>query len=456
VWYDSTLLVLLENLLIIVPFILVTQASLIDQSWIWGFCIAGIGLAIARVGTLKRFLCELNFPWRLLAAGGILLLANAVLPIIYRELQEERMGKTITWGPAYEMNEWSWLAILPLLVACAQLLPAPRATGPLWPQRRWLPSAVFAAWLLASGVHLYALSYVYTFQMRAALWAPTLVMLAWILQQRAAGFSERQPVALRIVLMLVPFPLALLPLCSKDTGVALALTGLNTVLYCLASRRSEQRTLALQLALASGMVALASLPVTASVSTAVPATPGVGLGGALLAYLFIASLLSRRPELGLVGAVAAGLALGWGMPVIPGVWHYAFQAALIVLLLHSLRWYNDVEAAARALRWATAGLWATHACIWMANGGPVWQVTGMGVGILLIWLVIRGLCGIRPPLAVAVGAGGVALSGPVIQGVGWLKSAPDGPLAVVASFVLLGIGTAVALTKHRWHVVSED
>lgn len=453
VWYDSTLLALLENLVVIVPFILVTQASLIDQRWIWGFCAAGIVLAVARLGLLKHFFRELNLPGRMLAVGGVLLLANAVLPIVYRELQEERMGKTITWGPAYEMNEWSWLVILPVLVACANLLPKPRAAGPLWPHRQWLPFAVFASWLVASGVHLYALSYVYTFEMRPALWAPTLVVLAWTLQRRVMDFVQRPVRSLPIALLLAPFPLAMIALGSGDTGVALALFLMNTGLYGWETTRNTHRRLAVQLALASGVAALACVSATWPVAVGLHS---FGFVEALVGYVFLTSVLSRRVELGLVGSVAAGSALGMMIPAAYGGIHCAIHGALMFLLVHSLRWDDQAERSAPPLRWVAGAAWALHALIWTATGGPVWQLAGIGAGVMLIWLLVMWMGAVRPPIAVAIGAAAVALSGAGVQVISWIVTAPAGPLAVAASFVLLAVGTIVALTKHRWHLVSED
>jgi hypothetical protein len=456
VWYDSTLLVLLENLVVVVPFILVTQASLIEQRWVWIFCAAGVGLAGARVALLRRGFPELNLPWKLLAAGGLLLLVNATLPIIYRELQEERVARTITWGPAYHMNEWSWLAILPLLVACANLLPSPRETGPYWPQRRWLPSTLFAAWVLASGVHLYALSYVYTFELRAALWAPTLVVLAWTLQRRMKDFIPGPAAALRIALLVLPFPLAFLALCSKDTGVAMALLALNTVMYGWRAVKEDHRRLAAQLAMASCVAGLLCLPVASSVPFVADPPDRVSLLAVLLGYVFLSSLLSRRPELGLLGAIAAGVSLASITPVMDCGLHHAFHGAIMFLLLHSLRWEDSTGMAARVLRWVAAGIWVLHAFVWVAVGGPAAQLAVIGTGVCLTWLVVRWMREVRPPLAVAVGAVLVALSGPTWHALGWMMTAPSGPLAIAGSFVLLAVGTIIALTKHRWRRFSED
>src|SRR2546428_4633483 len=64
IWYDSMLLVGLENMLILVPFILVSQAALIDTRIVWSLCIAGTILAVIRFGSLKRFVAEINLPPR--------------------------------------------------------------------------------------------------------------------------------------------------------------------------------------------------------------------------------------------------------------------------------------------------------------------------------------------------------------------------------------------------------
>lgn len=41
IWYDSTLLVVLENGLLLVPFILISQAAKIGNGFIWAMCLAG-------------------------------------------------------------------------------------------------------------------------------------------------------------------------------------------------------------------------------------------------------------------------------------------------------------------------------------------------------------------------------------------------------------------------------
>ncbi|MCU0789422.1 MAG: hypothetical protein MUC91_14830 [Verrucomicrobia bacterium] len=50
----------------------------------------------------------------------------------------------------------------------------------------------------------------------------------------------------------------------------------------------------------------------------------------------------------------------------------------------------------------------------------------------------------------------MSLSAPTLKAIDWILTAPTGPLAVAASFLLLALGTAVALTRHRWHSSSDD
>src|SRR5450756_109552 len=54
IWYDATLLVGLENLLVFVPFILISQAALIDSNLALEMCLAGAIIAIVRFSGLKR------------------------------------------------------------------------------------------------------------------------------------------------------------------------------------------------------------------------------------------------------------------------------------------------------------------------------------------------------------------------------------------------------------------
>ena len=134
IWYDSTLLVGLENMLVLVPFILVTQALLIGRGTALAVCGAGSLMAVLRFASLRKFIPELNFPSRLLGCGLIMLSANLALPVLHRWVLQD--GTADYWDPP---NQWCWLAGLPLLQFMANALPPAEDGGRLLPQRSWLP-----------------------------------------------------------------------------------------------------------------------------------------------------------------------------------------------------------------------------------------------------------------------------------------------------------------------------
>ncbi|HTL74331.1 MAG TPA: hypothetical protein VL863_13595, partial [bacterium] len=170
-WYDSTLLVGLENLLVFVPFILISHASLTDTQMTQMMCAVGVLAALARFGGLKKYFPELNFPIGLLVAGCAFLAANVALPLAYRHFAETKFGVHMDYGPAYVMNECAWLLILPAVAATAFFLPQTNRGGNLLPQHRWLPIGIFSLWLVVTGMHLYALDYVYDYYLRSDLFA---------------------------------------------------------------------------------------------------------------------------------------------------------------------------------------------------------------------------------------------------------------------------------------------
>ena len=168
IWYDSMLLVGLENLLVLAPFILINQAALLgpkqapDTGMIWGMCLVGGTAAGLRFWSLKKFFKELNLPGRALGCGFLVLLVNLALPLLFRHFHETRTGAHTTDGAEYEMNRYGWLLVLPALFALVNLLPRPRSrAGLLLPQNPWLPTGFFLLWIGVSGAHLYSLGYVY-------------------------------------------------------------------------------------------------------------------------------------------------------------------------------------------------------------------------------------------------------------------------------------------------------
>jgi hypothetical protein len=450
VWYDATLLACVENALLFVPFILVSQAALIEQKWVWGFCALGVALAAARTGAVKSWFQELNLPARALECGAVVLAVNAALPVVFRQLHESKLGTKPTEGAAYAFNEWSWLALLPLLIAGANLFPKPRPSGALTPQRRWLPMGIFAFWLVATTTHLYSLGYVYDFDLQRAWVAPALWALAWTLSLRITDFVESPGWKLNRALLIVP---AFAPFVAglANNKITLTLAALNAFAFGAVAVFGTQTRVARNLAIGSVLTVIAAIPHSWGGVIVPGFNPAKAVALAALAGLIIPALLSRNPKLGFLGACAAAAGVGSFVGLDGGGFHWAVQTGCVFLLLHSLRWLDWREASLPTARGLTAVVWVLDSYGWAHTGGPGVALAAFGLLVLGAWVIARQLQLVRGLWLVGVSGLLVLVSDPLDAAGVWVMAAPAGLLAVLGSLVLFGMGTAAALTKHRWH-----
>ena len=475
VWYDSTLLTFVENALMFVPFILVSQAALIEQKWVWGFCTAGIVLAIARASSLKSWLHHLNLPARALGCGAIVLAVNAALPVVFRHLHESKLGTKPTEGAAYAFNEWSWLALLPALIAVANLFPKPRVVGQasclpsvmnnaedspdrrdacptteVCPQRRWLPMSFFTFWLIATTTHLYSLGYVYDFDLQRAWIAPAVWALAWTLSLRIGDFVEFPGWKLNRALLIVP---AFAPFVAglANNKITLALATLNALAFGAVVVFGTQTKLARNLAIGSVLTVIAAIPHSWGGVIVPGFNPAKAVAIAALAGLIIPALLSRNPKLGFLGACAAAAGVGGFVGLNWSGVNWAVQTGCVFLLLHSLRWLDWREASLPVARGLTAVVWVLDSFAWAHNGGPGLSLAALGLLVLAAWAVAHYLRLVHGLWLVGVAGLLVLVSSPLDAAGTWMVAAPAGLLAVMGSLLLFAIGTTTALTKHRWH-----
>src|SRR5258706_705285 len=110
IWYDSTLLVTLENMLVLLPFILVTLAVFLGNQVAWIVCGTGACLAVLKFWGFKRFIRELNLPHRLLGIGLVILLINLSAPFYFRSVQK---GNVDLVGGDIRL---AWLVVLPIML----------------------------------------------------------------------------------------------------------------------------------------------------------------------------------------------------------------------------------------------------------------------------------------------------------------------------------------------------
>lgn len=451
VWYDASLLVVLENLLWIVPFILVSQAAFIDQRSGVVLCLMAVALVVSRVMWLRTRARDIVPSLQLFLCGLPILLVNAAWPVIYRHFGETKIGINIASGAAYVFNEVNWFWLLPALAVLVLFLPRPETNQTQSQMRRWFPLMLFGFWLLGTGVHLYALGYVYDFKLRREQLAPMLWVLAWVLQTRLTDFIVAPPRAMFTAVLFLPL-LATFPAAGVvDSRVFFYLSALNFAAYAIRLLLQPDHRLMLQLGLFSFAAMVAALPVDFAPALARPFAHTNLIGVAALAYVIIGAVFSRNPKVALFGAAAAMIVSGVLRQSHSDWFHWAVQAGFGYFLLHSLRWQDAEHQGAAGVRGFVAASWVAHTFLWVRGGATLPESLAVAGVVLLIW-AIRGFILRRwQPLALPIAAGLVALCGPANFVFVKTQDTPTGVLYVVGSFALFGLGTVVALTKHRWH-----
>lgn len=451
VWYDAGLLIGLENVLVLVPFILISQAALIDSRIVWTLAIAAGLLVICRTAALRRFIPRFNLPGRLLGIGALLLAVNVALPIVFRVLHEAKFGTKPDWGAAYEVNQYAWWLLLPLLCGMASLMPGqpttPTSAKP-YPLNAWV---CFGLWLLGTGVHLYSLGYIYDFSLRPDLVAPVVWVCLWMACARSAEWWPKTAAAWREPLIVPPLLATVLAATRPGAIVFLTLTILNLFLYASLWFRKPDWKLPLHLAAISVVGIVACLPAH-WVANFVPAyTSARGAEAAAALYLLVWAALSRNPKVGLLGAIVCATAVCAMAPGFAETLHWAAQAGLVFLLVHSLRWCDTDWSGASIVRFVVAGSWVLHSVLWTHYASAGWVPHGLAALAILAWVMRSFLAKEWHAKVVPCAVVLVLLSGPTNIGVSTARSAPAWLLAILGSFLLFGLGTATALTRHRWN-----
>jgi hypothetical protein len=185
-------------------------------------------------------------------------------------------------------------------------------------------------------------------------------------------------------------------------------------------------------------------------------SPAKAVAVAALAGLILPALLFRNPKLGFLGALAVAAGVGALGGLGGRAVHWGVQAGCVFFLLHSLRWLDWREKGLPVARGLGAALWLLHAFAWVHHGGPGLGLAAMGLIVLAAWAAARYWRRVRGLRWVGVVGGLIMVSRPLDVLGGWVATAPAGLLAVAGSFALFALGTAVALTKQRWHRPAEN
>jgi hypothetical protein len=437
IWYDSALLVVLENGLLLVPFMLLSQAALIDGRLAWTLTVAGGLAAFSRFAALKRWYPQFNLPPRALFLGAVLLALNVALPRIFRAV----IG--LDYYNWHIPNLIAWYGALPILAAGANLLPRPARYGGINPARHWLPIFLYTLWITGTGVHIWSVAHIAARPFEIPFLAPVLWVAAWTFWNRLSDCVQSPSTGLQKLALVLPL---LAPfLAGRNPSLFSILCALNGMAF-LAMALTRRVSLAREFALASFLLAFAGIPPEWQMPSLAGLSRAEHVGMAIAIYAIIRALRSAKPEAALLGALALGLEVAW----LAREWSSAvgLQIAFVFFLIHSLRWQDEPNRPDRAIRNLIAIVWVIQAFFWTGNGFP--ESAFAAAGALLTfsaWAFYLWRQRRRGPLSIPICSAFVAFTGPA----NWFTAnSSPGLIALAASLLLFALGTALALTRHRW------
>ena len=443
IWYDSTLLFGLENMFVFIPFILIGQAALIGTQFAWATCLAAFACALAKGGSIKRFIPELGLSWRLLACGFLFLTLNLSVPLYYREIIEDNAQ---AW---HQLSPVIWLLVLPAMLGVVNLL-ASKPHSKLWPEKPWIPSGLVLLWTIATTVHIRAVDYVDNIAYDISLSGPLCWVVAWSLSRRVQDFVSEPSLQWRNKLLHLPLFAPLLALSRIE--VFFALQAANVVLYGYqwwVGRRSGELA---RLIVLSAMASVASMP-EGAVSWAWPEfTRSTWLVVCVSAQFLTLALMKREPKFGIIASVAAGVVTAMYMDRGPLVGYLPLQVAMVFALVHSLLWRDEDHPGAVIVRRFITACWVIYSGGMLFAGTPELVTLIMGAASVLIVAAClrRWLTGEWGPWSVLAGAATLVVLQAGRQGLGFLRDVPEGLLTVLGAFALFAAGTILAVTKPRW------
>src|ERR1043166_4954075 len=236
---DSILLVVIESIVLLVPFILITQAALIDHRLALILCAIGSGLVVIRFTALKSWFSELNLPGRSLFLLAMLMVLNGGTPLLLRHYVEQS-GSDAWEAPA----QWGWMMVLPLAMLLGLIIRSPASDNGA-ATRQWMPLLLYSLWITGTAVHLWCMGYATEREFHVYLLTPLIWAASWLAYARADLFIEGRSF-LKPTLAIVPVAVTLLAATATDSRMFFVLAVLNSVVFAgLSRRRGEARWLLL-------------------------------------------------------------------------------------------------------------------------------------------------------------------------------------------------------------------
>ena len=445
-WHDTALLFWLENLFVVVPFILISQASMMENRAVWtgSLCAAATLFTVLRFGSWKFYLRPLNLPATGLALGAVLLIANLAFPLHFREVIGEDSQAWTQLSP----HLWRWF--MPVLFLALLAFPRSQDITERSLTRRWTPLAAASIWIIATAVHLRSMDYLDGIRFRVWTLAPMLWALAWVINRRLADFIPH-PDDYRSRILALPIVATVLAI-QIDPRLFLGLTLANCALFAWQALAHRNET-AKEFLLASVAALLAALPQNQGSGFIPDFSREKVILLALGAYLLVQACRFRTPRGALIGALIAGFGSQYLFARFDYAEQLSLQNALLFGLAHSLFWTGARGTFAKAVWKAFAIALPIHSLAWgrIAGLDAALTITLASLFIGGVYVLARQFQGRWASQALMVAAVCNVATVGINYLVEVLRITPTGYLVVLGAFVFFASGIAYALTRARWH-----
>ncbi len=447
IWYDSTLLVFLENGFVFIPLILVSPFALIRGEATWFICGATGLAALARFAGLKLFYRRLNLPPQLLLLGAALLAVNMTMPLQFKYTAETQSSQLVP------LTLFGWLLLMPALGAAANLLPRPTGWSDVACARSWLPLGIFSVWVGVTCAHLMSVQFVFSVPWQVSFLAPVVWVAGWTVWNRLRDFLQEPSGLLRKCALVLPCAATALGLFHQNSHLFFTLSLFNALIFGGLFLKNRADRLVFYLMILSSTLMLASLPEALGRF----AIPDFNRWRCVLlatcATVIVVTALNKTMTAGILGAMGVLAAVVTAFGHVAHVAHLGAQSACVFLLLHSLRWKLPDDRLALFTRWVTSAVWVVDAVVWSQRSGveQAMPVLAFSAVVLVGYFVGRMVLRRWGPKIIPITATLVVMSLPLRWSVSSERKISAGVLAMAASLLLFALGTLLALAKQKWN-----
>ena len=422
---DTVMLLLLNGLLFVAPFILIAHGIFLEGHLAVALGVLGIAMGKGQLEILRRRLPE-SFVTPQLAIGAALVLAvNFAIPLIFRRGLE---NDNEAWGLT---SAYAWYLVFPLLVAWLNFIPVRATSETIW-ARPWFAPLIYLLWVAGTSIQLWTVAYVDDRQLQAHQFSVAVWVLAWTAFRRAemfaAAWAGRIQTAAPVFAILIPGIGAVVGL---DLRIAALLYMLNLPLLAAAHRTLP--------AIAFGGISLLGAVCCMPSNWIVELSP-LFTRGSFIALVITAVTIGaigsfRDARAGLLAAIGVGvLAAACGVSTT-----LAFNAAILFLFVHQLRW-KTIGLNEHVLLGIAAVAWIAHTVgLEMRNSTDARAATF--VATIVVTLCLRNASlGLPTSLVPAFGSIVILLLHPMHWSTKTIATAPSGVLPIAIGFALLAAG----------------